>query len=77
MSRSIPSAWRPEIRRRPTINAALTIPTARIATTTQASVSVPRCSSIPSIATETSTTIAIAAACEPTARIVDTISEAL
>ncbi len=52
-------------------------PTTMIAATTQASVSVPRCSSIPSIASPTSSTIAIAAACERTARIVETISEPL
>ena len=77
MSFSIPSACRPEISRRPAISNAFTIPTATIAATTQKSVSVPRCASIPSIASPTSSTIAIAAACESTARIVETSSEPL
>ena len=77
MSFSIASACRPEITRRPTISAAFAIPTTTIAATTQASVSVPRRSSIPSIATPTRTTIAIAAACDSTARIVETTSDAL
>ena len=75
MSFSIPSACRPEMMRRPSISAALTTPTAKIATTIQASSSVPRCSSIPSIASPTRSTIAIAAACERTARIVETSSD--
>ena len=75
MSFSIPSACRPEMIRRPSISAALTIPTIEIATTSQASTVVPRPASIPSIASPTSRTIAIAAACESTARIVDTSSD--
>ena len=51
------------------------IPTTEIATTSQASTVVPRPASIPSIASPTSRTIAIAAACESTARIVETSSD--
>ena len=42
MSFSMPSAWRPEIRRRPAMSAAFTMPTATIAARTQASTSLPR-----------------------------------
>ena len=75
MSFSIPSACRPEMIRRPSISAALRTPTAEIATTTQASCVVPRCSSIPSIASPTRRTIAIAAACERTASTVENASD--
>ncbi len=77
MSFSIPSACFPEMRRRPTMSAAFRMPTTKIATTIHASVVVPRCSSMLSIASPTSRTIAIAAACERTARIVETIEGAL
>ena len=75
MSFSIPSACRPEMIRRPSISAALTSPTTEIASTSQASVVVPRPASMPSIASPTRRTIAIAAACESTARIVETSSD--
>ena len=75
MSFSIPSACRPEMSRRPTMNAALSTPATRIPATIHASVSVPRPASIPSIVSATSTTIAIAAAWERTARTVETSSD--
>ncbi len=77
MSFSMPSVWRPEISRRPAMSAAFTMPTATIATRTQASTSLPLRSSMLSIATPTRMTIAIAAAWDSTARIVETMSEAL
>ena len=52
--------------RRPYMSTAFATPTARIAATIQARKRVPRCASIPSIATEVSTTMPIAAACEST-----------
>ena len=75
MSFSIPSACRPEMMRRPYMKAAFATPRIEIATTAQKSSSVPRRASIPSIVSPTTRTIAIAAACERTARTVETSSD--
>jgi hypothetical protein len=61
--------------RRPYMSTAFATPTARIAATIQARKPVPRCSSIPSIATEVSATMPIAAACDSTASTIDTTSD--
>ncbi len=61
--------------RRPYMSRAFATPTARIAATVHARKPVPRWSSIPSIVTETSTTIAIAAAWDSTASTVETASD--
>src|SRR3954467_321111 len=75
MSNSTPSAWRPEIIRRPNMNAARAKPTASTAATSSQSC----CSSFDVSACWRAApvryAIAIAASCEPTARNTDTTSD--